>query len=396
MSKLARRKNYPPPYDDKTTTRTRQTSLDVTKTETKIRYKKIFQRAISSAQKHGINLEPGRENKGNGNCSYEAAIYNINDRKCFADKLPMSHDYYRRIWNTDMMNKIIDKANSDWNPGLTNAQLREGFEEVMESGVYEIPFFGDMMIAGIACGMKKRILIFNTNEKTTHDPISVVDPLHYGGVIDTDIPVVVAYDIVHFESLHPVDSKDIDETIKLVKSYIAQPSRYGVEYGFTRSDIKDLISDCTTNASEEKVSSESVEKDEPEKGETKEIKNDVDFKFDEIWFRELINGKIRCGVCKIECVRLIVHLNSSAKCSMNFNMPKLKIEYSKFRSRKRLKNHENKRKIDNIVKFKADSNQRQKERQAKRKTENLEGFKKKAQESKSKHVTKKKAENLDE
>ena len=349
MSKLTRRKKYPPPYDDKTTTRTRQTSLDVTKTQTKIRYKKIFQRAISSAQKHGINLEPGRENKGNGNCSYEAAIYNINDRKCFADKLPMSHDYYRRIWNTDMMNKIIDKANSDWNPGLTNAQIREGFEEVMESGVYERPFFGDVMMAGIACGMKKRILIFNTNERTTHDPISVVDPLHYGGMIDTDIPVVVAYDIVHFESLHPVDNKDISETIKLVKSYIAQPSRYGEEYGFTRSDIKDLILEDSQNAPEEKVSNKSKEKDEQEKGQAKgqakETKN-VDFKFDDIWFRELKNGKIRCGVCKIECVRLIVHLNSSVKCSMNFNMPILKIEYSKFRGRKRLQNHEEKKKSE--------------------------------------------------
>ena len=394
MSKLTRRKKYPPPYDEKVATRIGETSTDGEKTETMLKDKRIFKRAILSAKKHGINLKPGRENQGYGNCSYEATIFNINDRTCFAEKLPMSPDYYRRIWNTDMMNKIMDEANNDWNPGLTNAQLKEGFEEVMESGVYERPFFGDMMIAGIACGMKKRILIFNTNEKTTHDPISVVDPSHYGGMIDTDIPVVVAYDIVHFESLHPVDRKDIDETIRLVKSYIAQPSRYGVEYGFTRSDIKDLISDCSTNASEEKVSSESVEKDETENGETKEERNDVDFKFDEIWFRELINGKIRCGVCEIECVRLVVHLNSSAKCSMNLNMPKLKIEYSKFRSRRRLQNHENKKKTDDMVKFRADANQRQKVRQIKRKSENLEGFKEKAQESKSKHVAKKKAEDL--
>ena len=67
--------------------------------------KKIFQRAMSSAQNHGLRLEPGRKNQGYGNCSYEAVLFNINDRSCFKEKLPMSADFYRRIWNTDMMNK---------------------------------------------------------------------------------------------------------------------------------------------------------------------------------------------------------------------------------------------------------------------------------------------------
>ena len=145
MSRLTRRRNFPPPYDDRKPPRTGQITHDVTSTHDK----RIFQRAVLSANKHGINLEPGRENNGYGNCSYEATIFNINDRSCFADKLPMSPDFYRRIWNTDMMNKIIH--NDDWNPGLSSAQLRQGFAELMESGVYERPFFGDMMMAGIHC-----------------------------------------------------------------------------------------------------------------------------------------------------------------------------------------------------------------------------------------------------
>ena len=108
----------------------------------------------------------------------------------------MSADYYRRVWNTDLMNKILD-ARIPWNPGMSRSQIVQGFEELMESGVYERSYFGDMMMAGIACGIRKLILIFNTHEKTPHDHISVIDPSDYGGFKDSDIPVVLAYDLVH-------------------------------------------------------------------------------------------------------------------------------------------------------------------------------------------------------
>ena len=138
----------------------------------------IFLNAIESAKKHNIKLKPGIRNEASGNCSYEAVIHNVNFRSCFREKLPFSFDYYRRIWTTDMMNRTLD-ASSHWNPGLTRKEIIEGFQDMMISGVYERPFFGDMMMAGIACGIRRRILIFNTNidiVKTGHDPIAVVDP----------------------------------------------------------------------------------------------------------------------------------------------------------------------------------------------------------------------------
>ena len=39
------------------------------KTQKMLTPKSIIQKAISSADKHGIKLEPGRENEGYGNCS---------------------------------------------------------------------------------------------------------------------------------------------------------------------------------------------------------------------------------------------------------------------------------------------------------------------------------------
>ena len=121
----------------------------------------------------------------------------------FRERLRQSPNWYRRMWMDEMMTRIINGM-CPWNPGYTENQLRYAFEHLKESGIYEMEFFGDMMIAGIACGIKKRILIFNTSENLLHDPIYVVDPNYFDVMIEIDdsTPVVVAYNNYHYESLH--------------------------------------------------------------------------------------------------------------------------------------------------------------------------------------------------
>ena len=291
-----------------------------------LRNPKIFLRAKENAKKHKIKLVPGIENQGGGNCSYESVLLNINERDCFKEGFVMSPDYYRRVWNVDLMAKILD-GRIEWNPGMTRSEIVKGFEELMQTGVYERDFFGDMMMAGIACGTRKRILIFNTHVMTPHDPISVIDPTHYGGIVDSDVPVVLAYDLVHYESLHTVDDDDIAETIKLVNSYVAQPSTYRQEYGFTREDMQYLI----TPSAAVKMSSENKKPAmvAPKKG--KEYEESECFKFEGICFRELGNGNIICGICQLECMRLVAHMNESSRCSDIFSMDQFKSEFSKFR-----------------------------------------------------------------
>ena len=60
--------------------------------------------------------------------------------------------------------------------------------------------------------------------------------------MDSDIPVVVAYNLVHYESLELLCADDVRETIKLVSSYIAKPCRYKQEYGFSGKDLSYLVS----------------------------------------------------------------------------------------------------------------------------------------------------------
>ena len=172
-------------------------------------------RAIASAQKHGIKLKQGRPNPGTGDCAFEAAIYNINDRHSFKEKFLMSIDWYRRIFVTDMANRTL---NSPYNT-LTNEQWFSGWNEMLVPGTYERGIFGDLMVPGIACGVKKIILIFNTNENFPHDPISVINPSNYDVQPDTEIPIVLCYNMSHYESLEPFTNDDIQATVNLVREY---------------------------------------------------------------------------------------------------------------------------------------------------------------------------------
>ena len=69
----------------------------------------MIKRAVRSADKHGIQLSPGRRNPGSGNCAFESAIFNVNDRQCFKEKFPLSVDHYRRVWVTDMKNRTMNQ-----------------------------------------------------------------------------------------------------------------------------------------------------------------------------------------------------------------------------------------------------------------------------------------------
>ena len=154
----------------------------------------MISRAVSSARKHGINLRQGTPNAADGNCALESAIFNVRDRKCFRDKLPLSMNYYRRIWMTDMKNRTVN--DETWNI-YSKTEWEAGWTEMLEPGVYERGLFGDLMMFAIACGLRKILLIFNTSLNSPHDPIYVCDPRKFGIIPDTDIPIVMAYNLYH-------------------------------------------------------------------------------------------------------------------------------------------------------------------------------------------------------
>ena len=214
--------------------------------------------AISNAKHHGISLQHGKPNPGLGDCAIESVIFNINERSCYQYKYPMSINYYRRIFVTDMANRTV---NSAWNT-LSRNEWLNGWREMLEPGTYERGIFGDLMLPGIACGVKKYMLIFNT--KLNSPPIYVVDPRPFSVVPDSDIPVVLAYNLSHYESMHPVTDDDVHSTVNLVKEYLAGIHRFerkDMEYLLTqpvklRTPIKDTFvseSHGTTNTDHMKM-----------------------------------------------------------------------------------------------------------------------------------------------
>ena len=191
----------------------------------------MISRAIISAKKHGIKLIHGSSNPGTGDCAFESIIQNINNRPCFQVKFMMPVDYYRKIWVTDMANRTVD---SPWNI-LSHQQWMQGWKEMLTPGAYERGIFGDLMLPGIACGVRKYLLIFNTNIETPHDPIYVVDPTTFGVNPDSELPLVLSYNLSHYESMHPLKENDMQVTVDLVKAYL------GGRYKFGRRHLPSLI-----------------------------------------------------------------------------------------------------------------------------------------------------------
>ena len=179
-------------------------------------------RAISSGRKHGVNLQPGSSNPGLGDCAFEAVIQNINQRQCFRDKFPLAISYYRRIWVTDMASRTLD---TEWNI-YSRQEWINGWEQMMIPGAYERGIYGDLMLPGIACGVRKFLLIFNTNPESPHDPIYVVDPSQFNVQADTAIPIILGYNLSHYESFHPLSNKDILASINLVREYLGNRYRF--------------------------------------------------------------------------------------------------------------------------------------------------------------------------
>ena len=190
-------------------------------------------RAIESARKQGIDLVLGTLNAADGNCAFDAVLNNINDRQCFVEKLSLSSRVYRQIWVTELEMESINYPSLG--AGFTTEEKVENWNHLKQSGVYDIDFFGDFVMHAIAKGCNKNILIINTSEEAA-DPIYVIKAEQYGGIIDPDIPVVVGYNQVHYESLHPATKTDIEKTKILVNTYISG------NYQYQKRDIPYLIS----------------------------------------------------------------------------------------------------------------------------------------------------------
>ena len=192
----------------------------------------MVSQAIESARKHHIDLCWGLGNEAAGNCAFEAVINNVNERSCYDDKLPLDVRTYRHQWMTELQQ--ASKEHDTLGADFTDEEKQENWDNLKTTGTWDIEFFGDLVMHGIAMGCRKNILIFNTTTAAGY-PVYTVEASQFGGSINSPIPVVLAYNGNHYESMHPVTEQDITKTMHLFDTIIRG------EYGFQRQDIPGLV-----------------------------------------------------------------------------------------------------------------------------------------------------------
>ena len=137
----------------------------------------IVIKAILSAHRHGIQMAPGTPNPGQGNCAFEAVIFNINDRKEFKDnqKVYIHPKEARPLWIVELQTAIEANDPNFYVDNIPGVNTEDLWDQLKRDGIYEVEFVGDLLLHAIARGSKKTILVFNTSPDA-HDPIYVIDP----------------------------------------------------------------------------------------------------------------------------------------------------------------------------------------------------------------------------
>ena len=277
-----------------------------------------------------------------------------------------------------MANRTVD---TPWNT-LTPQQWIEGWKQMQEPGAYERGIYGDLMLPGIACGVRKKLLIFNTNPDTPHDPIYITDPSDFNVNPDSDIPILLAYNMSHYESLEPLEEADLIATINLVKEYQAGKYRYGrkdmhtlislefreydeetqltkskhVEYVpdmRTERDSKEIIikgriegknkinqeeteaclDEVSPCSKTEDIAKPQARADAKMHSNTKKIINNLCYRLKKIR-RDLpikeIDGKMECPFCKVGAKNLKLHLERKPECEKNIDMAHFSESYNEY------------------------------------------------------------------
>jgi len=174
--------------------------------------------AIKTAARMGIGLTEGEPVEALGNCLLESVKGNIGDRDIFQEKIEESIDDLRenvvkegeRVIGASPY-RIEDYSDEDWALGW--AQLRI-------SGIWDVEYFGDLMIIALAHVIGKNILLINSDAPPGSTPVTVVLGDRFGKPLNSEHPVILAYSGTHYESLIPVLDRDEMRSRRIIKKYI--------------------------------------------------------------------------------------------------------------------------------------------------------------------------------
>ena len=171
----------------------------------------LLKRAISNAYRHDLNLRPGHLNNADGNCLWEAIIYNMLYRECFRRKSKETSKQLRK--------RSLDQAQLDSQtkllPFMESNTTEADWDHIRQDKIYETKL-GDICIIAAAGAIKKDMMIFNKNFALA--PITLICAKEYsGGELGDTNPILMAYNGTHYESLETITPRDDNRAKEIVQ-----------------------------------------------------------------------------------------------------------------------------------------------------------------------------------
>lgn len=176
----------------------------------------MLTKAINTAARMGLHLREGDPVEALGNCLLESVKSNIDDRDIFEHKLDENIATLRE--NCVEEGEQVIGASPYRIEDFTDEEWHEGWQQMKHSGVWNVEYFGDLMIIALAHHIRKNILLINT--ETGSAPVTVVLGDRFGQPLDSEHPVILAYSGCHYESLIPLLDRDEDTARRIVRKYI--------------------------------------------------------------------------------------------------------------------------------------------------------------------------------
>ena len=174
---------------------------------------------------HEIRLYHPLPNNANGDCSFESTTDQLNNTRnsesnrdfanLGAGMFPEPIDLRRAVVKALMNNEIaIEKS------GFVGREeeYRTELKKLLDPTVWDTQL-GDVILPGIALVVKKNLLVYRTNTQHDNSPVFVVSPTEFGGVADTQIPIILCYTGSHFEGLVPRTATDVEKTVQLLQAF---------------------------------------------------------------------------------------------------------------------------------------------------------------------------------
>jgi len=176
----------------------------------------MTQAAIKIGAQMGISLRGGTPVKASGNCLIESIKGNVDERDIFDEKLNES-PIELRIKSVLEGEKVIGESPyriEDYD----DAEWAKGWNQLKNEGIWDVEYFGDLMIIALAHYIRKNIVLINTDPDSPN--ITVIFGDQFGEKLDSDSPVILAYSGDHYESLLPNTLEDEENTKRLIHKYV--------------------------------------------------------------------------------------------------------------------------------------------------------------------------------